>query len=75
MASDDTTKQQADDHIKQALSEYDVYLASSDSDTVRADRAVTNFEGDQEGAVTALKNLTENHLIVPPPGSTWHDIS
>lgn len=69
VASDDTTKQQADDHIKQALSEYDVYLASSDSDTVRADRAVAQFQsGDQEGAVTALKNLTEKS---PDCAAAW----
>ena len=59
VASDDTTKQQADD----------VYLASSDSDTVRADRAVAQFQsGDQEGAVTALKNLTEKS---PDCAAAW----
>ena len=59
----------SDDHIKQALSEYDVYLASSDSDTVRADRAVAQFQsGDQEGAVTALKNLTEKS---PDCAAAW----
>lgn len=59
IASDDTVKQQADEYITKSLSEYDTYLAKSDSDEVRADRAIAQFQsGDENGSVEALKALT-----------------
>jgi len=59
-SQDDSVQKQSLQLINKAITEYDTYLASNDSDEVRVNRAIAQFyAGDQTGAVEALKAVTD----------------